>query len=509
MSRRGRSRRALAALIALSAAALGTALAGYATATPRVWVADLSWTLAAVVALAGVAAAAHRSERRSRTAWRLLLAGCVAWLLAQLYWDAFVATSIPASPNPADLLWMAFAVAGAAGVHRMGAGTERERTTSWLEVAPIIVAVCTLLGALLWNHVAHSHLSVLGQATALAYPMLYVSAALVMIQAVVAEALDVRANPGLGALLAGLVLEAAGFILWSPTLLGANYVVGANAVDGLWTAGLLLMGLGAFCAGPVRAARPACGAERDRGGVLPGATFGALAASQAALIVTGAPAGALLLLSFGLAIVGCVLLARGAVLRREQASLYEQVRERERALSRLNQRLGEESRRDPLTGLGNRLRLSEDMRELDARTLRYEHGYCLVLCDLDRFKAYNDCRGHQAGDDVLRQVARLLEDNARSGDRVYRYGGEELLLVLPEQDEEAGRIAAEHHRRALEQAAIPHPMNTPDVVTLSAGVAAAALFETPEEVLRRADRALYEAKRAGRNRVCVAGPLVL
>ena len=89
-------------------------------------------------------------------------------------------------------------------------------------------------------------------------------------------------------------------------------------------------------------------------------------------------------------IVGCSLLARGMLLRRAQASLYGRVRERERELQVLNERLGEESRRDPLTGLGNRLRLAEDMSRSMRRADRYEHGYCLVLCDLDRFKAYND-----------------------------------------------------------------------------------------------------------------------
>ena len=247
----------------------------------------------------------------------------------------------------------------------------------------------------------------------------------------------------------------------------------------------------------------------DRGGVLPGATFGVLAAAQAGLLLTGAPRGPVLALTFGMTIVGGSLLARGMVLRREQESLYGRVRERERELQVLNERLGEESRRDPLTGLGNRLRLAEDIVEIDARAARYEHGYCLVLCDLDRFKAYNDRMGHQAGDDVLRQVARLLERNARAGDRIYRYGGEELLLLLPEQDEEAGRTAAEHHRAALQAAALPHPMNTPDVVTFSAGVAAAGLFETPEDVLRRADRALYDAKANGRNRVCIADPVAI
>ncbi|MEP6952843.1 MAG: GGDEF domain-containing protein [Solirubrobacteraceae bacterium] len=494
-------------LIALSAAALAAAVAGYLMGLQSLWLANLSWTLGACVGVAGVVHAARRSEPEARAGWRLLVWACVAWLLGQLSWDAYSTSAIPASPNLGDLFWLLFAVLTAAGVLRLAQGAERGRAVSALELAPIIVAVCTLLSALLWDDVAASNISVLGQATSLAYPALYASAALVMIQAVVAGALDVSGNPGLRAVLVGLAVEAVAFILWSPTLLGASYVLGVNPIDLLWTAGLVLVGLGAYRAGPIRpAAHHAAG---DRGGVLPGATFGVLAIVQAVLLLTGAATGAVLALTFGLTLVGGSLLARGMVLRRDQESLYGQVRERERELQVLNERLGAESRRDPLTGLGNRLRLAEDIVEIDARAARYAHGYCLVLCDLDRFKAYNDRMGHQAGDDVLRQVARLLERNARAGDRIYRYGGEELLLLLPEQDEDAGRAAAEHHRAALEHAALPHPMNTPDVVTFSAGVAAAGVFETPEDVLRRADRALYDAKASGRNRVCIADPVAI
>ena len=402
-----------------------------------------------------------------------------------------------------------FAVLTAAGVLRLAQGAERGRTVSALELAPIIVAVCTLLVALLWDDVRASDLSVLGQITSLAYPALYVSAALLMIQAVVAGALDVSGNAGLRAVLVGLVIEAIAFILWSPTLLGASYVVGVNpdrpAVD--------LRAAARRARRPLRRTDPPRPPRRGHAAT-------AAACCRARPSACSPPprpcccsparrAGPVLALTFGMTIVGGSLLARGMVLRREQESLYGRVRERERELQVLNERLGEESRRDPLTGLGNRLRLAEDIVEIDARAARYEHGYCLVLCDLDRFKAYNDRMGHQAGDDVLRQVARLLERNARAGDRIYRYGGEELLLLLPEQDEEAGRTAAEHHRAALQAAALPHPMNTPDVVTFSAGVAAAGLFETPEDVLRRADQALYDAKANGRNRVCIADPVAI
>jgi diguanylate cyclase (GGDEF)-like protein len=197
--------------------------------------------------------------------------------------------------------------------------------------------------------------------------------------------------------------------------------------------------------------------------------------------------------------VGATLSVRSTLLHREQATMLR----RERELNDVNRSLNEVSRRDPLTGLGNRLGMAEELARLSAWA--GDGGYCIVMCDLDRFKELNDHRGHPAGDAVLREVAAVLLSGTREGDRVFRYGGEEMLLVLPDTHEQAGRAVAERHRAAVEAAAMAHPTNTPQpVVTLSAGVAAARPGEHPEDVLRRADEALYAAKDAGRNRVRVA-----
>ena len=185
-----------AALLLLSAAALGAVVAGYLVHGNALWLGNLSWTLGACVAVAGVAHAARHSEPAARAGWRLLLFACACWLLGQAWWDLYSLSAIPPSPNPGDLFWLLFAVLTAVGVLRLAQGAERGRTVSALELAPIIVAVCTLLVALLWDDVRASDLSVLGQITSLAYPALYVSAALLMIQAVVAGALDVSGNGG-------------------------------------------------------------------------------------------------------------------------------------------------------------------------------------------------------------------------------------------------------------------------------------------------------------------------
>jgi diguanylate cyclase (GGDEF)-like protein len=176
-----------------------------------------------------------------------------------------------------------------------------------------------------------------------------------------------------------------------------------------------------------------------------------------------------------------------------------------RELARFRAELSTLAHTDPLTRLGNRLSLEEDLRSLDARGRRYGRGYCLAMCDIDRFKAYNDSLGHHAGDEALRAVADTIKRELRAGDGIYRYGGEEFLIVLPEQTPETAQIAAERVRSAVERLAIPHAAAPAGVVTLSAGIAAYHPGDaaTVEELLEQADAALYRAKSAGRNRVAL------
>ena len=127
-----------------------------------------------------------------------------------------------------------------------------------------------------------------------------------------------------------------------------------------------------------------------------------------------------------------------------------------------------------------------------------------MLCDVDFFKSYNDHYGHLAGDEVLRKVAKTIADYGRSGDTAYRYGGEEFLVILPEQDLEAATSIADRLRRAVEDLRIPHETkNPPGVVTISAGVATLSAEDpkSADDVLKEADAALYAAKEMGRNRV--------
>lgn len=191
--------------------------------------------------------------------------------------------------------------------------------------------------------------------------------------------------------------------------------------------------------------------------------------------------------------------------------LHRRLLEQQAELKRLNQELFEQGRRDPLTHLGNRLRLMEDWVVIIGQAERYDKRYCAVLCDVDHFKAYNDFYGHLAGDEVLQKVAQTIVKNCRNGDAAYRFGGEEFLLILPEQTEATAAIAAERLRKMIEALGLPHQAKTPPgVVTISAGVAALepSDYKAPHLWLKRADDALYRAKRDGRNCVRRAGELV-
>ncbi|MDQ4128227.1 MAG: diguanylate cyclase [Actinomycetota bacterium] len=185
-------------------------------------------------------------------------------------------------------------------------------------------------------------------------------------------------------------------------------------------------------------------------------------------------------------------------------ALHRRLAQQSNELEKMNRRLFEQSREDPLTGLGNRLRLREDLEVLQARAERYGHSYSLVLCDVDFFKAYNDRYGHLAGDEVLVSVAKVIADQHRIGDTAYRYGGEEFHIVLPEQPLEAAIATADRLRRSIEALRIPHEPNEPSgLVTISAGVATLMTGDakSPDDLLRETDAALYRAKEAGRNRV--------
>jgi diguanylate cyclase (GGDEF)-like protein len=166
---------------------------------------------------------------------------------------------------------------------------------------------------------------------------------------------------------------------------------------------------------------------------------------------------------------------------------------------------------DELTGLANHRRFQEAIDDEAERARRFGQPVALIMLDIDDFKAVNDTYGHQQGDVVLAEVARVLRARSRDIDSPARYGGEEFALILPQTDLEGAYHLAERVREGIEALRVPRngaPGAEPLAVTASLGVA--ALPETASEareLLARADAALYEAKRAGKNNTVRAGRL--
>jgi two-component system, cell cycle response regulator len=153
---------------------------------------------------------------------------------------------------------------------------------------------------------------------------------------------------------------------------------------------------------------------------------------------------------------------------------------------------------DPLTGLPNRRALDERLAQEWARVLRHGGHLSVIMADIDHFKNVNDQFGHPAGDEVLRQVARLLVEGCRESDMPARYGGEEFVVVAPEATAGAAADFAERLRTSI--CARPLEVHGQAVeVTASFGVADHEGLDTPEEMIQAADQALYRAKNAGRN----------
>lgn len=186
---------------------------------------------------------------------------------------------------------------------------------------------------------------------------------------------------------------------------------------------------------------------------------------------------------------------------------YRELAERNAVLRHDSQAFFRAARVDPLTHVANRLQLEEDLAVLQSQLSRYGHSATVAMCDLDSFKRYNDAFGHLAGDDALRRVASAIRGSLRRADRVYRFGGEEFLVVLPEQTAEHAAAAMDRVRAAVEGMGMRHaPGARQPILTVSIGMASieAKGDHTVQDAVSSADEALYRAKAAGGNTVRTA-----
>ncbi len=158
---------------------------------------------------------------------------------------------------------------------------------------------------------------------------------------------------------------------------------------------------------------------------------------------------------------------------------------------------------DPLLGTGNRRALDVDLAHTQAAAKRYGKPFSIAMFDVDYFKRYNDRYGHQQGDEALKLVVRIIRANMRESDRLYRYGGEEFLLLMPDTQGQQAVAVAERIRQKMQDQQFLHEDSTLGVVTISAGVS-----HTDDDwhtALSQADQSLYQAKQSGRNTAVLWG----
>lgn len=164
-----------------------------------------------------------------------------------------------------------------------------------------------------------------------------------------------------------------------------------------------------------------------------------------------------------------------------------------------------EAMTDPLTGLSNRKAFDQEIRRLVKASNNAEdpHTFSMILLDIDHFKKFNDTFGHQVGDQVLKLVARTLKSGIKGRDVVVRYGGEEFVILLPDTNIQGGMKVAELLRNEVEKKEVINRVTGKVIakITFSAGVAEYRKGEEHDDLVVRVDKAMYEAKQAGRNQI--------
>ncbi len=188
----------------------------------------------------------------------------------------------------------------------------------------------------------------------------------------------------------------------------------------------------------------------------------------------------------------------------ERNNLEDRVLQRTLELLMANTRLEQLATTDPLTGIANRRKMTEHIGKELERVRRLRHPLALLMVDIDHFKRINDTYGHEAGDRALVAVAGMLSASLRAVDTVGRFGSEEFVLLMPETDLETAGLAAERLREAASQLVVEVDGGLTIALTISVGVAASRPQHAPDtasSLLVRADRALYQAKAEGRDRV--------
>ena len=187
------------------------------------------------------------------------------------------------------------------------------------------------------------------------------------------------------------------------------------------------------------------------------------------------------------------------ILKTQHTNIDESIKKQVKELKDANENLKALSLEDPLLQIGNRRAMEIDLEITHALTLRYLRPYAVILFDIDHFKPYNDQYGHIAGDQLLIKVADYLKKNTRKPDRLYRYGGDEIMVLLPETNLEGATFLGQRIIKGLQDLEITHKKSPFEVVTISGGIGCCEGRKSWREVVEQADKGLYRAKHNGRN----------
>lgn len=464
---------------------------------------------ATIVVAPALWAATLIADRGSRRSWLLIAAATIALAAAELL-AVFSAVASDDRPAPSGISAL-LAIGGALGLAAVAAvplpATSRETRARFL-IDATLAAAAFVLG---WLVLAAQASSATNASTGIW--LIVAISALTPLAAAVGNAMVAIATAAARRQEAALL--AAAWLLVTAAAAGDGLVLlDESRSTGSWTDWLVPAAMAALSIAAIRAIRtvaeahpvsdspvtPALAFPGDRGVVasaLPYVVFGAAVAL--AVLVRSPRALTPILAGIGLSIAALIVARQmlGARLTERLTTMLEVARSD----------LERQARIDPVTELPNRRALMERLQEEVERAVRYTDPLSVCFIDLDRFKSVNDTYGHAAGDLVLREVGALLRRSARTVDFVSRYGGEEFVVLLPETWTVDALVMAERARRMVQAHRFVLPDGTTLRLSVSAGVAGLPEHATEAaSLLDRADRALYAAKAAGRNRVALFDP---
>jgi diguanylate cyclase (GGDEF)-like protein len=434
--------------------------------------------LIGLVAVVGILAGVRMHGLRPLP-WLLLGAGQLAFLLGDVLWDVYDGVlHIAPGPSLAVVLYLAGYPLMAAGLAVLARRRAPAAGAGVIDSAIVTIGVSVVSWVFVIAPLASdTSVATVDRIVAVAYP---VGDLLLLAMAVRLFLAPGRPSRGHRILGAGLLVVLVADALYAQATLGATALVSERFLDTGWLAGYALIGT-AVLDPTIRAiAEPAPRREelgRARLWLLAGASV--LAPATLALqTARGADAQPMLIALTSAALFGLVVRRMSGLVRRVEDQAAE---------------LARAARTDALTGAPNRRAWDEQLAIELARAARTGAPVSIAMLDLDHFKAYNDRLGHQAGDVMLRRTTDAWRAQLRSIDVLARYGGEEFGVILPGCGAEEAAAIVERLRIA-----------TPDGETSSAGVAAWDGTESAELLFARTDRALYAAKRSGRDRTVVA-----